>query len=97
MWSDPTYIPRLLTLTLAIAWACEAADLNPYAALVAGHASLGPAYAEAQQGIVIMAPGQTISPKTYDIALHRDLWRYGQMAIQQADYAGNSRLLALRH
>ena len=96
MWNDAAYIPRVLTLTLAIAWACEAADLNPYAALVAGHVSLGRAYAEAQQGVLLMAPGRTISPKTYGIALHRDLWRYGQMTLQQADYAGNTRLLAVR-
>lgn len=96
MWHDPTYVPRLLVLTLAIAWACEAADLNPTAALVAGHVNLGHAYTEAQQGIMLTAPGMTVSPQTYGIALHRDLWRYGQMTVQQADYEGNKRLLALR-
>ncbi|MBI5960798.1 MAG: hypothetical protein HY866_18810, partial [Chloroflexi bacterium] len=79
MWDDETYIPRVLELVLGIQWACEAADLETYAVLVKGHARLSESkYREAVMGITLAAPGQTISPRTYGVALHRDLWRYGE-------------------
>lgn len=40
VWDDPTYIPRVLTLTLSVLWACEAAGLRTYAALTKGHCAL---------------------------------------------------------
>lgn len=99
MWGDETYIPRVLTLTLSVLWACEAAGLPVYAALVQSHCRLWPGapYREATAGYMLAAPGETISPRTYAIALHRDLWRYGLMTVQAADHAGNRRLSALEN
>jgi hypothetical protein len=97
MWDDATYIPRALTLTLSVLWACEAAGLKTYAALTKGHSALsaGQPYRESILGIMLAEPGATVSPRVYGAALHRDLWRYGFMTAQAADYAGNKRMRAL--
>lgn len=97
MWGDAGYIPRVLELVLGIQWACEAADLESTAVLVKGHCHMEESrYREAVLGITLAAPGQTISPRTYGAALHRDLWRYGEMTCQQADYDSNKTLLKLQ-
>lgn len=98
MWDDPLYIPRVLTLSLALLWACQAAGLPAWAALTQGHCDLrrdGP-YREAVAGWLLATPDQTTPTRAYAVALHRDLWRYGLMTAQAADYESNRRLMALR-
>jgi hypothetical protein len=86
MWRDPEYIPRVLTLTLGIQWACEAADLPVYASLNRGLAHPAHPYVEGVQGIMLTQPGLVISPNVYGVALHRDIWRYGSiMSIGEED------------
>lgn len=87
MWNDETYIPRVLTLALGVLWACQAANLPTYAALTKGHC-----YIEAVQAHMLATPDSTISPKVYGVALHRDLWRYGEMTCQAADTENDNRL-----
>ncbi len=97
MWSDPNYIPRALTLTLGVLWACEAAGLNAYGALVEGHSTLRHArYREAVYARMLAEPGAAISPRVYGVALHRDLWRHGRVTAAAADKAGMDRLMALK-
>jgi hypothetical protein len=97
MWLDEAYIPRLLTLTLSILWACEAAGLQTYAALVQQNARIAPSqpYRDAIAGYMLAVPDTTLSPKVYAAALHRDLWRHGIMTAQAADYEGNQVLSSL--
>lgn len=97
MWEDSDYIPRVIELTLGILWACEAAGLNAYAAGTEGHCDLsGRKYAEAVGARMLAEPNMTISPRTYAVAMHRDLWRHGKMTAQCADPDSNKTLMALR-
>lgn len=98
MWADPTYIPRVVTLALSVQWACEAAGLLAYMALVRTHCRLDDAqpYREAIEAFMFATPDQTISPKTFGVALHRDLWRRGIIASAAADYESFTRLTALQ-
>jgi hypothetical protein len=98
MWMDAVYIPRVLALVLSITWAAEAAGLPTYAALVQGHSRLLPGgqYREAHQVVMVAEPGKRISPTTYAVGMHRDLWRNGLMTAWAADYTAFARLLALR-
>lgn len=96
MWSDAEYLPRIITLTLGILWACEAAGLNTYAALTAGHARpCETGIAEAIYATMLADPDHTISPRAFGIAFHRDLWRYSKMCAQLADWSGQQRLAQL--
>jgi hypothetical protein len=98
MWHDADYIPRVLTLTLGVLWACQAVGLPACAALTQGHCDLLPRgyYREAVAGWMLATPDEIIPLQAYAVALHRDLWRYGIMSVQAADYESNRRLMALR-
>ncbi len=87
MWGDSEYTPRVLALTLAIQWACEAAGLPAYSALCQGNAQTFKDYpGGGVYGTLLAAPGQVISPRTYGAALHRDLWRHSKMTLHTADF-----------
>lgn len=97
MWGDARYIPRILTLTLGIVWACQAAGLDAHAALMQSRQAMrSRAYDEAIAGIMLAEPGTTISPRTYGVALHRDLWRHGLMTARAADPPGLDHMMVLQ-
>ncbi len=97
MWRDPHYIPRVLTLTLGIVWACQAVGLPVYAALCQGHCDLNTSkYAQAVKANMLLTPDSTISPKAYGIALHSDLWRYGSITSLAADPQANQVFTRIR-
>lgn len=94
MWRDSDYIPRILTVTLGVLWACEAAGLQTYAALTKGNCQVREkGYSEGVSGYMLAEPGKTTSPKVYAVPLHRDLWRHGEMTLQSADYKSTMRLM----
>jgi hypothetical protein len=99
MWGDKDYIPNVIKLTLGVQWACEAANLPTYAALTKENIVLDPNshYKDAVLGILLAEPDRTYSPRHYGIALHRDLWRHGQMTCQAADYEANVMFQSLRN
>lgn len=96
MWNDSSYIPRVLKLTLSLLWACEAAGLQSYAALVEGHAYLHGKYKEAIFGHMLATPNESVALPAYAASFHRDLWRHGCMCAAMADYDGNQKLQALQ-
>lgn len=91
MWGDAGYIPRVTILSLAVLWACETAGLDAYAALCQGH--MHPKhYKTVQLAAMLTRPGSRISPNAYAVVMHSDMWRYGFMTAQAADYDGNDKL-----
>lgn len=99
MWRDEGYIPRVLILTLGIQWACEAANLPTWSLLVQefnkAYLKHDQPYREAHLGVILSQPGAVTSPRTFAAALHRDLWRYGQMTLDASDFEGFARVRAL--
>lgn len=91
MWDDATYIPRVVELSLALVWACEAAGLRTYSALTSGHVHPH-GYRHAELAVMLAKPGERFSPSTYAVALHRDLWRCAKMVLRAADFDSTKRL-----
>lgn len=84
MWRDANYIPRVVTLCLALLWACETAGLTATIALLKGNCGIK-AYRTGVAGVLLAGPDITVPTRDYVCALHRDLWRYGWMTAQAAD------------
>jgi hypothetical protein len=100
MWADETYIPRALTLTLAVQWACEAVGVQARSFFTLGHSRIGKRYkhARVQAGVEIADSRARTPLPTYLVALHRDLYRYGFMSActaHQETYAELGRIKGL--
>lgn len=86
MWRDEMYIPRVVRLALSIQWACEAADFRSFSAITQGLYGQPHGYKDCLQLFVINQPGQQTPTNAYGTMLNRDLYRYGIMTIEAADY-----------
>lgn len=102
MWGDPDYIPRVSAIATGLLWACEAAGIQTYTALVMEHCRLrgrGKKYSPYDFGVygmMVATPFETTPLSAYGVAFHRDVWRYGHMTAQMADYESNKRFMEMQ-
>lgn len=98
-WHDSNYIPRVLTLTLAIQWACEATGLKVWSGLVQGNASMDSAseYAGAQMIYRLNNPLTQQPIRNYIALLHRSLFHWGVMCAEGADGPGLLKMARLEY
>jgi hypothetical protein len=82
MWYDGTYVPRVVELSLSVAWAAEAAGLKAVVALTQDHVGLDTAsgYDDAVFAHVVYRAGDVYPVRDFAVLLHRDLWRHGYMS-----------------
>lgn len=87
MWADANFIPKIVRITLGVQWACEAAGMQVYAALVEGNQPVpGSGYTEATRAHIIADPFRTMPMSLYGALFHRDLYRYAKICAESADH-----------
>lgn len=98
MWADEKYIPRALTLTLAVQWACEAVGVQARSFFALEHIRIGKNYKYRHvQAAIEIADSRARTPlPVYLTALHRDLYRYGFMTVCAAEKEGYAELARVR-
>lgn len=100
MHSDTGYVARIGALVLGVAWACEAAGLDLYAAITQGAASLNPVgeWAGIQQAIhpfYLAHPHDSVSPRCFSSVLSAATWQTALIAANLADKPNYTRMMGL--
>lgn len=98
-WHDSSYIPRVLTLTLAIQWACEATGLKVWSGLEQGNCDVSPKseYKGAQLTYRLSNPMVAQPVRNYISLLHRSLFHWGYMCALGADGPALLKIEQLEH
>lgn len=93
--NDRHYSPRLVTLTLAVLWACEAAGIQAQAALVQGRTArefnywgvgLYGGYRDVVQGFMLTSSETVIPARAYGIFLNDHMWMHMKVHVKACRY-----------
>lgn len=91
MWRDEEFIPNFTALALGIGWACEAAGFKVKCGIAQGvdEKANHKLAEQVVQWTSVFDTEQTIPLTSLAPCFHRDLWRWGKMTAQMADYEYN--------